>query len=331
MAKIDFDEIRRHFPLPVYCEARGIRLKRSGRFLIGKCPIHQERSGEAFTIDPEAQRWRCRGKCSRGGDVIDLEQALGGGTPMEATARLIAGTSSWDAPTQPRSEQKPRSTSEWSWREHLRAGSASELRHLANHRDVAIEGVREAHSRGLLRFIDSLEGVAWVITDKTRQQAVWRRLDGKSWNSGAKAKLLPGCTGKTPIAVPEVLPFEAISIVEGGPDALACFGHAWADGCVDQLGVVCMPNTNADFGLEDARLLGGKRFRIFPHSDEAGVKAALRWCDQLEPIAAIVTIYQFAGLFGTDGNPVRDLNDLARIDYDSWEMNRSGIEGLMRF
>ena len=117
MAKIDFDEIRRHFPLPVYCEARGIRLKRSGRFLIGKCPIHQERNGEAFTIDPEAQRWRCRGKCSRGGDVIDLEQALGGGTPMEATARLIVGTSSWEAPAQSRSEQKPRSTSEWSWRE----------------------------------------------------------------------------------------------------------------------------------------------------------------------------------------------------------------------
>jgi hypothetical protein len=35
--------------------------------------------------------------------------------------------------------------------------------------------------------------------------------------------------------------------------------------------------------------------------------------------------------FGTDGNPLRDLNDPAGIDYDSWEMNRSGIEGLMRF
>lgn len=60
--------------LTEYCQQRGIILHRSGHNWSGKCPLHQERHGQSFVIFDD--RWTCFGKCSRRGDVIDLEQAL---------------------------------------------------------------------------------------------------------------------------------------------------------------------------------------------------------------------------------------------------------------
>jgi hypothetical protein len=85
---IDFAAIREGLPIIDYVRRLGVRLRRSGSLFIGKCPIHREQHGEAFTVDPETQRWRCWGKCSGWGDVLDLEQALGGGTLAEAAERL---------------------------------------------------------------------------------------------------------------------------------------------------------------------------------------------------------------------------------------------------
>ena len=330
MQPIEFHSLHERFPLTEYVQRLGVRLRRSGWLLIGKCPIHQEEHGEAFNVDPRTHRWRCWGKCGRGGDVIDLEQALRGGSLMDAISRLERANFGVDALTCARVE-KPRKATDWNWREQLRAGSERELLALASNRDIAIEGVREAHSRGLLRFSDSREGVAWVITDQTRKQAIWRRLDGRPWDSGAKAKLLLGCSGKSPIGVQEAVRFHSIAAVEGGPDLLSALGHAWADGCLDLLGVICMPNAGTNFSAEDLAALKGRRCRIFHHADEAGIKAAGRWCDQLEPIAAALTVYEFHGLIKGDGESVKDLNDLARINYDSWESNRVDVEGLMSF
>jgi hypothetical protein len=96
------------------------------------------------------------------------------------------------------------------------------------------------------------------------------------------------------------------------------------------LGVICMASSNADFRPEDLEFVAGKRIRIFPHCDKAGFNAALRWISQLKATAS-VTWFDFDGLTRTDGNSVRDLNDLASIDYDSWETHREAIEGCMIF
>ncbi|MDA1270556.1 MAG: CHC2 zinc finger domain-containing protein [Chloroflexi bacterium] len=52
-------------------------LRRSGSHLRGKCPLHREQKGESFHVWQDAQRWWCFGRCNRGGDVVDLMQALG--------------------------------------------------------------------------------------------------------------------------------------------------------------------------------------------------------------------------------------------------------------
>ena len=219
----------------------------------------------------------------------------------------------------------------WDWRAALRNGTEGELETLAENRNISTEGVRIAQERGLLRFIDSLEGVAWVITDRCLTQAIWRRLDGKVWKNGAKAKLLPGCSGKRPIGISETEPFPAVAVVEGGPDALSVLGHAYGDSCEGALGVVCMPSGNADFEEEDLRLLAGKSIRIFPHEDRSGVKCGNRWLSKLASVAGHVDVFDFSGLITTDAKPVKDLNDLAYVDYDCWEENRLVIDSCLNF
>ena len=94
--------------------------------------------------------------------------------------------------------------------------------------------------------------------------------------------------------------------------------------------MICMPSSNSDFRPEDVEFVARRRIRIFPHRDKAGFKAALRWFNQLKETAS-VTWFDFNGLTRTDGKSVGDLNDLASVDYDSWESHREAIEGCMIF
>lgn len=46
-----------------------VKLRRSGRILIGLCPFHTERT-PSFVVWPETGTWRCFGACNTGGDVF---------------------------------------------------------------------------------------------------------------------------------------------------------------------------------------------------------------------------------------------------------------------
>lgn len=83
----------------VYARAReaeiaavaGTPLARAGRRLRGECPLCGASKGKkasgAFSCEPQARMFYCFG-CLVGGDVIDLEQRLRGGTGLEAAVRL---------------------------------------------------------------------------------------------------------------------------------------------------------------------------------------------------------------------------------------------------
>ena len=64
-------------------------LKPNGLRLVGCCPIpgHDDRT-PSFNIYPANGSWYCFGACARGGDVIDLCQAVEGGEPWEAMMTL---------------------------------------------------------------------------------------------------------------------------------------------------------------------------------------------------------------------------------------------------
>jgi hypothetical protein len=74
----------------------GVKLARVGRRLRGPCVVcgasKGKKAGGAFWVDPSSGRWGCfaaGGDCRIGGDAVDLERILRGGTNVEAAERLV--------------------------------------------------------------------------------------------------------------------------------------------------------------------------------------------------------------------------------------------------
>ena len=63
------ERLKREISVQRLAEARGIKLTRSGKELIGLCPFHDDRN-PSLNIDPAKNVWHCKGACGEGGDVI---------------------------------------------------------------------------------------------------------------------------------------------------------------------------------------------------------------------------------------------------------------------
>ena len=63
------ERMKREVSIQRLAEARGIKLMRSGKELIGLCPFHDDRN-PSLNIDPAKNVWHCKGACGEGGDVI---------------------------------------------------------------------------------------------------------------------------------------------------------------------------------------------------------------------------------------------------------------------
>ena len=70
----------------------GVPLRRAGRRMRGECPLCGASKGKkasgAFSADPARRVFTCWA-CGAGGDVIELERLLRGGSPREAAERLV--------------------------------------------------------------------------------------------------------------------------------------------------------------------------------------------------------------------------------------------------
>ena len=67
--RAEIERIKREISIQRLAEARGIKLRRSGKELIGLCPFHKDTS-PSLNIDPKKNQWHCKGACGEGGDVI---------------------------------------------------------------------------------------------------------------------------------------------------------------------------------------------------------------------------------------------------------------------
>jgi DNA primase catalytic core len=63
------NRLKREVSVQRLAEARGIKLRRSGRSLLGLCPFHKD-TNPSLSIDPAANIWKCFG-CGCAGDVIE--------------------------------------------------------------------------------------------------------------------------------------------------------------------------------------------------------------------------------------------------------------------
>jgi DNA primase catalytic core len=73
MARVSEEEIRamkREISLERLVKARGVKLKRHGKDLLGLCPFHDDKE-PSLVVTPEKNLWHCLGACGTGGSVID--------------------------------------------------------------------------------------------------------------------------------------------------------------------------------------------------------------------------------------------------------------------
>src|SRR5215831_16130467 len=65
----EIERLKRDISVQRLAEARGIKLRRSGKELIGLCPFHKD-THPSLNIDSGKNVWHCKGACGEGGDVI---------------------------------------------------------------------------------------------------------------------------------------------------------------------------------------------------------------------------------------------------------------------
>jgi len=84
------ERIKREISIQRLAEARGIKLRRVGKELIGLCPFHDDRN-PSLNIDPVKNVWHCKGACGEGGDVIQWVMRAEGVSFTHAVEMLKTG------------------------------------------------------------------------------------------------------------------------------------------------------------------------------------------------------------------------------------------------
>jgi DNA primase catalytic core len=82
----ELERIKQSVDLVALIEARGVKLKKTGKSYKALCPFHQEKT-PSFTVTPAKGLWHCFG-CGKGGDAIRFVELLDGITFPEAVKRL---------------------------------------------------------------------------------------------------------------------------------------------------------------------------------------------------------------------------------------------------
>jgi twinkle protein len=289
MGAINFELIRARHPLAEYCERRGINLRRSGGSLVGKCPLHGEHHGAAFVVFDDGH-WRCFGKCGKSGDVIDLEQALGGGTIAEAADRL--GAERLQKVTRPitstKLETAPLITKDNPFGLPYRmtddercvcVDCATRLLTTEN----AIESV--AHGRGWKP--DTIRNLALEpslgITDDAKLAFLYESGLKVRWKENGERQI------RWSFGKPWLWRFgyinqaETVFICEGETDAITLLDA----GVEEDSNTLVIALPSASFHIDRwASLFAGKKVVIASDSDEAGVKAAECLARTLVPVIA---------------------------------------------
>lgn len=201
----------------------------------------------------------------------------------------------------------------------LRHPEPDELETIGELRYVTLRGPELAAERGLLYVCRYAGAACWAVTDSARWNCQFRRMDGRPFEGDGPSKKTLGIRGgwaAWPIGAAEMGLRENVLLVEGTGDFIAAHAFVWLECTVEKTSVVCIPGASVRLPLEALPRFEGKRIRIFPHLDPsgAGAEAALRWETQLEAAgAARVECFDLSGLVMPSGEPVGDLNDLARL------------------
>lgn len=202
------------------------------------------------------------------------------------------------------------------------------VRNVARLRNLPVEGVSLAHDLGYLRFAYWRNRPAWVICNHARTLAQARRMDGKELVADGKlvkAQTLPGSVGG--LIGEELLSSPGrVLLTEGGPDFLAaCYicklsRDKFPDKPERQFLPLTFLGAGHRFNERQIDKLTGRNVTIIAHFDdnEAGMRAARRWHDQLTGYARSVSIeaIQSYRAIMPSGDTACDLADLFQCNLE---------------
>ena len=101
-----------------------------------------------------------------------------------------------------------------------------------------------------------------------------------------------------------------VLLVEGMPDLLAAVQVIGVQGRHHDTAVVAMLGAGQKIHPQSFPYFAGKYVRLFPHRDEAGIRATETWCRQLQRVGATVDCFNHERFEKKPGQPCKDLNDL---------------------
>lgn len=191
---------------------------------------------------------------------------------------------------------------------------------IAANRGLQADAVAAAGVDGLLFVCEDWRGArCWTLTDASRWNAIFRRMDGGPFTIAddrtVKTLGIKGGWASWPVGLTllHAHAFPAVALVEGAPDALAAYQIITENNALQSAAVICMAGAALRLPDECLPTFTDRRVRIFADADEEGRDAAARWERQLEDAGAVADSFDLQGLHQADGRLVKDLNDVCRM------------------
>jgi hypothetical protein len=286
--KFDFAKIKESVPLATYCGTNGIQLRPHGDYLTGKCPIHNEHHGQSFVVWPDEGKWKCFGKCDRSGDIIDLEQALSGGTVKDAVERLggelvreirMPAPKGASTPTPVITEDNPLGLPYWLGEDERRISTDCAERLF--HSDWAIQSIADQRGWKPETIRNLILEPSLGITEDNKLAFLYESGLKVRWRSNGE-RLFRWLFGKSWFWRGSYIPQAAtVWITEGETDAIWLVDQGFED---SDTTVVALPS--AAFALNPWRaLFAGKKIVLCSDDDEAGSKSLERVKSALRGVA----------------------------------------------
>lgn len=199
-------------------------------------------------------------------------------------------------------------------------GTKEQVQRLADARPYHREGLEWASERGVLVFGAWRGFDCYGLSDTSGRVLEVRRMDGEPFPAvpgtalgERKSHAVKGSQKAWPLGILEARDCPAIALLEGLPDFLtAHYVALWEQASQhDRRDAQCAPvgmlSASPSIPADALPFFKEKFVRIFPHSEGAGLKGAVKWQSQLLAAgAARVDVFDFSAYRKADGSPVND-------------------------
>ncbi|MFN7137760.1 MAG: hypothetical protein ACK4UN_00310 [Limisphaerales bacterium] len=212
-------------------------------------------------------------------------------------------------------------------RSGFRAGTDSQLAELSKQRGISCDALELASERGFLVFGVWRGLECYGITDSSGIVLELRRVDGQLFPGigelqPRKSHAVKNSRKSWPVGILESSSSESVVITEGIPDFLAAHQIMLVEGSVDRVAPVAFLSACCNIDKQVIQRFVGKHVRIIPHIDQAGLKGAEKWCQQLiEAGVAKVDLFDLSRFSHPDGKQIKDLCDFKDLHKKNFGTN----------